>query len=111
MEDKNKPNKKGPIKGSGSNKNVKKPFNFYWIYAIIGVVVISLNLLNFSGGQSEISPSKFEQFVKDGDVEKVVIINEKKGEVYLTSEALEKEEHSKKTKAPLIKKGVLLDAP
>ena len=103
MEDKKMPNKKGPVKGSGSNKNVKKPFNFYWIYAIIGVVLISLNLLNFSGGQSEISPSKFEQYVKDGDVEKVVIINEKKGEVYLNSEALEKEEHSKKTKEPLIK--------
>ena len=79
----NKQNKKEPQKSSGNNTNSKKPFNFYWIYAIIGVVLISLNLLNFSGGESEISPSKFEQFVKDGDVEKVVIINEKKGEVYL----------------------------
>lgn len=103
MEEKNKSNKKEPVKGSGSKKNANKPFNFYWIYAIIGVVLISLNLLNFSGGESEISPSKFEQYVKEGDVEKVVIINEKKGEVYLKSEALEKEEHSKKTKAPLIK--------
>jgi len=92
------PNNNSPKKPDG-----KKPFNFYWIYAIVGVVLISLNLLNFSGTESEITPSAFEQFVKDGDVSKVVIINDKKGEVYLTPDALQKEVHQKKAKAPLIK--------
>lgn len=99
----NKSKNTNPLKGGGNKPNAKKPFNFYWIYAIIGVVLISLNLLNFSGSESEISFTKFKQFVKDGDVEKVVIINEKKGEVYLNSDALDKEEHQKKAKSPLIK--------
>lgn len=99
----NKSKNTNPLKGGGNKPNAKKPFNFYWIYAIIGVVLISLNLLNFSGGESEISPTTFKKYVMDGDVEKVVIINEKKGEVYLNSDALDKEEHQKKAKTPLIK--------
>ena len=86
MED-NKSNNSNPLKGGGNKPNAKKPFNFYWIYAIIGLVLITLNLLNFSGSESEISPTTFKEYVENGDVEKVVIINEKKGEVYLTSDA------------------------
>lgn len=105
MEDKNQNQKnKNPYnrRPNQSNDKGKKPFNFYWIYAIIGVVLISINLINFSGTGSEISPSQFESYVMEGDVEKVVIINEKTGEVYLTPEALSKEEHKNKTKAPLV---------
>jgi len=102
MEDK-KPKNNGPLKGGSNKPGGKKPFNFYWIYAIIGVILISLNLLNFSGGEKEISTSTFKQYVMDGDVKKVVIINEKKGEVYLSDEGLEKEKHQKNTNSPLIK--------
>ncbi len=105
MEDKkqNPGNKKPYSRSGGSNQNKdKKPFNFYWIYAIVGVVLISINLINFSGTGMEISPSKFEEYVKAGDIEKVVIINEKKGEVYLNSDALTKDEHKSKTKAPIV---------
>ena len=103
MENKNKDKNKDPFNNSGKKPDGKKPFNFYWIYAIVGVVLISLNLFNFSGTESEIDPSTFEQYVRAGDVSKVVIINDKKGEVYLKPEALEKEEHQKGTKTPLIK--------
>ena len=99
----NKPKNNGPIKGGSKKPGGNKPFNFYWIYAIIGVILISLNLLNFSGGEKEISTSTFKQYVMDGDVEKVVIINEKKGEVYLSDEGLDKEKHQKNTNSPLIK--------
>ena len=105
MENKNQnPGNKNPYDRPSGNKpnKDKKPFNFYWIYAIVGVVLISINLINFSGTGMEISPSKFEEYVKAGDVEKVIIINEKKGEVYLNSDALTKEEHKSKTKAPLV---------
>ena len=86
---------------SGGN-NPKKPFNFYWIYAIIGVVLISLNLFNFNGNMTGISLPEFEEMIKDGEVKRVVIYNKQLAEVYLTEEALKKEEHSKKIKQPLI---------
>jgi len=86
---------------SGGN-NPKKPFNFYWIYAIIGVVLISLNLFNFNGNMTGISLPEFEEMIKDGEVKRVVIYNKQLAEVYLTESALDKEKHSKKIKQPLI---------
>jgi len=96
---KKNPFEKLPGKKPGKGKN---QFNFYWIYAIIGVVLISINLFNFSGTGSEINLSQFEDYVKSGDVKKVIIINEKEGQVYLTDEALQYDEHKSKVKTPLI---------
>ena len=81
--------------------DLKKPkFNSYWIYAAIVVVFIGLNLF---GGGSWSQPNKttqgaFETFLRDGDVEKVEIINRKVAKVYLTSEAKTKEKHLKKNR-------------
>ena len=98
----NNPGNKNPYNRRSGKKPDKKPFNFYWIYAIVGVVLISINLLNFGGTGMEISPTQVESYVKEGDVEKIVVINGKKGEVYLNSDALTKDEHKSKTKAPLV---------
>lgn len=88
--------------GGGGNKGPKKPFNFYWIYAIIGVVLISLNLFNWSGSMANINLSEFERMVENEEVQRVVIYNKQMAEVYLKKEALNQEKHSKKMKKPLI---------
>ncbi|MCZ4407371.1 ATP-dependent zinc metalloprotease FtsH [Cryomorphaceae bacterium 1068] len=89
-------------KPEAGGNNPKKPFNFYWIYAIIGVVLISLNLFNFNGNMTGISLPEFEELIKDGEVKRVVIYNKQLAEVYLTEEAVKKEENAKKIKQPLI---------
>lgn len=81
-------------------KNPKKPFNYYWIYAIIGVALISLNLFNFQGGNAVITPTEFEDMVERKEVNEVVIVNHKQARVYLKQEALTKEPHSNKIKKP-----------
>ncbi len=103
--DKNQYNKiknKMPSVGSGGDKNPKKPFNFYWIYVIIGVVLVSLTLFNKDGGMTPIKLSQFEQYVSDGDVKEVIIYNKQLAEVYLTDEALKKKEHSDRIQKPII---------
>ncbi len=82
-----------------NNPNTKKPrFSSYWIYAIILFLIIGMNF--FSGGmwqsQPETTPSDLQEFLKNGDVKKIVIIkNASKAKVYLTPEALTKEVHQK----------------
>ena len=95
-------NLKDKVTNPSGGDNPKKPFNFYWIYAIIGVVLISLNLFNWNGNMTDINLSEFEQMVKQGDVERVVVYNKQMAEVFLKKEALQKEDHSKKIKSPLI---------
>ena len=78
---------------------IKKPkFNSYWIYAVIILVFLGIQIF---GGGSWSQPNKttqtdFEQFLKDGDVEQIEIINRKIAKVYLTNEAKSKEIHTRK---------------
>lgn len=78
------------------NKTNKPRFSAYWVYAILIAILLGFNL--YSGGSfwnqpKEIPQSKFEEFLRNGDVSKIVIVNRKEANVFLTSDALNKEEH------------------
>ncbi|WP_179345471.1 ATP-dependent zinc metalloprotease FtsH [Winogradskyella ursingii] len=82
------------------NKNLnKKPkMNPYWIYGIIIAVFISIQL--FSGGfgdstGTETTPNEFFTYLRQGDVKKVEIVNNREANVYLTDEAEEQTIHKK----------------
>lgn len=89
---------KTPNSSKKTNKPNKPKFNSYWIY--IGIILIFLGVQFFgSSGFSDIaktSPAEFEDYLKSGDVEKLVIVkNAGVAEVYLTPEAKEKTMHKK----------------
>ena len=76
--------------------------NFYWIYASIIFLILSLS---FIGGdrsfqnvqQSDIS--SFEDFLSNGDVNKITVVNQRYALVSINENALSKEIHRKvKTK-------------
>ncbi|RKE90917.1 ATP-dependent zinc metalloprotease FtsH [Ichthyenterobacterium magnum] len=83
------------------NKNInKKPkFSPYWIYGIIIAAFLAIQLFSGLGSQAsgKTTPTEFFTFLRDGDVDKLQIINNREARVFLTKEALEKEIH-KKTK-------------
>ncbi|MCA0133668.1 ATP-dependent zinc metalloprotease FtsH [Winogradskyella alexanderae] len=80
------------------NKNLnKKPkFSPYWVYGVIIAVFLSIQL--FSGGFSsstatQTTPAQFLEYLENGDVEKVEIVNKREARVYLTKEAQQLEIH------------------
>jgi len=80
------------------NKNLnKKPkLSPYWIYGFIIAAFLAIQL--FSGGfggssSKKINPSQFFEFMRQGDVAKLLIVNDTEARVFLTKEALEKEVH------------------
>ena len=80
------------------NPNSKKPkggFNFYWIYGILAVIFIGIQLFSSVNSTSEkITFQKFEnEMLKKHDVEKVIVINKEKAEVYIKKESLKKPEY------------------
>jgi len=89
-----------------NKKTNKKPkLNPYWIYGIIIAVFLGINV--FSGGigsnvGSTTTQDKFFDYLRDGEVEKVVIINRREAQVYLTSEAASLSEHKKSVKPQLL---------
>lgn len=84
------------------NKNIsKKPkFNSWWIYGIVIAVVLGFQLFSgmSSSGGKKINPSEFFDYMAQGDVEKVDIINNREARVYINKDGQEKEIH--KTSKP-----------
>ncbi len=80
------------------NKNLnKKPkFSPYWIYGLIIAAFLGIQL--FSGGfggssAKQITPNEFFEYMKQGDVSKLNIVNNREARVYLTQDAAQKEIH------------------
>lgn len=76
------------------NKDPKKNpnkvnFNSYWIYGIIILVILGINMSVMMNNSTEkINMLKFEQLVMDKKVDKVVVINNRNANVFLTPEAV-----------------------
>ena len=81
---------KKPNPGNGG-KGAKKPsFNFYWIYAVIAVVLIGLTLMDWGTNMKKISDTDFETRLLDSNaVDHIKVMDKSVVEVYLTDEGKE----------------------
>jgi len=101
----NKQNQGAPKKAPQRKpKKQNSPFNFYWIYAIVGVFLIGQILFSYGPKTPQINPIELEQMVKNNDIKKLVIVNKEIGRIYLTATALQKEEYKKKLQDGLLGK-------
>ncbi len=84
----------------GDKPDGKKPrFNFYIIYAVLAIVLIGIQFLNWGGSATEISQRRFmnELLVWDeqegADIDRIVIVNQEKVEIYIKEDRLDKEKY------------------
>jgi cell division protease FtsH len=88
------------MKKEDKNSNNKPKLNPMWIYGSIIALFLALQL--FSSGLGSQSAEKttvaqFIEFLKDGDVNKVEVVNKRIARVYLNSDAQNKDIHKKAT--------------
>lgn len=67
-------------------------FNFYWVYAVVIVVIILINLFDFGNHPREATWTQFSSWIKNGDVERVVVLNKDLVNVYIKRTSLAKPE-------------------
>ena len=83
----NKPNKDKP----------NKSFNFYWVYALIAALILGMWYFSNTSLTESINQAEFfQEMVPNGDVEKVVLVNNEKAEVYLSNKGLQSGKYDKK---------------
>ena len=77
-------------------KSNKSKINIYWFYASIVFFIISIGLLGGDNAIQNTQPtdiSSFENYLRNGDIDKVTIINQRYARVTLNESALEKDVH------------------
>ncbi|MGB0891195.1 MAG: ATP-dependent zinc metalloprotease FtsH [Flavobacteriaceae bacterium] len=85
-----------------SNKKNNKPlapkfkFNFYWVYGAIFVLLIGYQFINSGSLASRnISNNKFDEVLKENDIDKILIINNSSAEIFIKQDALSKKRYDK----------------
>ncbi|MAZ01158.1 MAG: peptidase M41 [Flavobacteriales bacterium] len=69
--------------------NNKMKFNIYWIYLLIGIFFIGIQFSNnSSNGKKTNWQNVKENMIKNNDIEKIVIMNREKANVYVKQEAI-----------------------
>lgn len=83
-----------------NKKNLKKfNFNIYWIYGLIVIFILIMQMMLSQHKQSEIDFGQFQQMVRAGDVKKVEVINKEKAYIYLKNESIAKYPNAPQTSA------------
>ncbi len=82
---------------NNNNGNKSPRFGSYWIYGIIALFLIGLNLFSVALGYTneKATMNQFEEMVLRGDVEKVEVINKKDAYVYIKKDKLSDERYKK----------------
>lgn len=77
----------------------KPKFNAYWFYAIIAVILISLNLFSLTGSTPDVSMTELTKLIQKGDVKKIVIVSSgeqsKYADIYIDKDKLSEEAYEK----------------
>ncbi len=104
MSEQKKDTKKGPKKefsfgfkpDANKNGEDKKPkFNIAWIYGAIAIFLFGSFFFQFGSDPIEITWSKFErEMLKSHDVQKIVVVNREKAEIYIKADKLSSPKYS-----------------
>jgi len=100
----NTENKKENKEQAPEQKKEKKPaskllpkspkLNTYWIFAVIGVMLVALQFLSFRTNVEAIDFRKFqEEMLKSHDVDRLVMVNSKVVEVYIKEDKLKNDKY------------------
>ncbi len=79
-----------PLKGLKDKKSNGPKFSIYWIYGILAVGFILVNIFFSGTGSNKIDWQRFErEMVQNHDVEKLIVVNKEIAQVYLKPDSWE----------------------
>jgi cell division protease FtsH len=87
MADTNHKDKEKKIGGFPNFKS-KGKFNFYWIYAIMFFIIFIVYWTSFSDSTKKTDWPQLREMLLDEDVEKIIIVNEDKAEIFIKEDRL-----------------------
>ncbi len=84
------------------NKPKPPRFSSFWIYGVIALFLLALNIYSMSEGTKEqISMNRLEDMVVSGDIEKLVVVNERYAHIYIKDDRLSEAKYEDAAKSNL----------
>jgi len=83
-------NRKKPTLSENTPKSKfpKVKFNFYWLYGILAVTFIGLQIMNWGGTTKEIGWGELKPMLENQEVEKLMLVNKEQAEIYIKKDKL-----------------------
>lgn len=92
-------NDQRPSPEGGSGDGMPR-FNFMWIYILIGIGLLALQMTKFSGATKNTNWTDFERWAKKGHIERLVVVNDKEANVYIIPDSLTVDQEHEGIKPP-----------
>jgi cell division protease FtsH len=70
------------------SKNPRIRPSFYWLYAVMAIVFISLYFMNWGASVRNVDWGELQAWLSARQVDKIVVVNKEKAEIYIKKEAL-----------------------
>jgi len=73
---------------NNKSKNLKPKFSFYWIYALLAVIIIGMQMMNWNSTTKEVGWGEVKKMLQAQHVSKVVLVNKEIAEIYIKPDSL-----------------------
>ena len=87
-QEKDKKSKGGFQPNLTPGKKGKTKFSFYWIYAILAIIFIAIQYFNYTSPLTEITWPRLEEMLVNEDVEKIIVVNKEKAEIFIKKDKI-----------------------
>ncbi|MCD6661573.1 MAG: ATP-dependent zinc metalloprotease FtsH [Lentimicrobium sp.] len=71
-------------------KQVKPKFSFYWIYAVLLLLILGLNFMNWGTPAKEIGMGELKEMLTNQDIERLVLVNKETAEIFIKKDKIGK---------------------
>ena len=69
-------------------------FSFMWIYILIGLALLGLQMAKFMGGSQKATMVEFEKWARKGQVDRLVVINNEEAQIFIKKDSLASADHT-----------------
>jgi cell division protease FtsH len=86
--------KENKTENNGFKPKPGKPkFSFYWIYAILALLIVGLQFMNWSTPAKNIGEGELKEMLLNQDIERLVLVNREFAEIYIRKDKLQNEKY------------------
>lgn len=86
--------KENKTENNGFKPKPGKPkFSFYWIYAILALLIVGLQFMNWSTPAKNIGEGELKEMLLNQEIERLVLVNREFAEIYIKKDKLQLEKY------------------